>query len=241
MKNLFHSKNIPCFTLILGIIAAALRWLLYELATDEKNLIPLGHPLEILLWIVSAATLALILTAILPLRNAENSPNRFAPNLAAGLGALAAAVGIGLTVLLHSGDFSGTLGLIRRVLGIAAAASLLAVAFYRARGQAPFFGLHAIVCIFFAVHMVSCYRLWSGNPQLMDYIFSLFACIGMMLFAFYHGCLEAGMGKLRLLPVTGLLTAYCCIVALSGTDYSMLYLGGGIWSLTNLCRLHTGE
>lgn len=241
MKHLLNSKYIPYFTLIFGGVGATIRWLLYALTTDEKNLIPLCHPLEILLWIVSAVTLVLILAAILPLRNAENNPNRFAPNLPAALGALAAAVGIGLTVLLYPWDYSGTLGLIRRVLGIAAAVSLLAVAFFRARGQEPFFALHAVVCVFFALHMVSCYRLWSGNPQLIDYIFSLFASIGLMLFAFYHGCLEAGMGKLRMLPITGLLTAYCCIVALSGTNYVWLYLGGGIWSITNLCRLHTGE
>ena len=237
MNKLFHSKNTPFLILILGVAGAALRWLLYALTADEKNLIPLFHPLEIVLWIVTAAAVILVLAAILPLRNAENDPNRFAPSLPAALGALAAAVGIGLSVLA-GGNIDGKLGLVRMILGLLSAAALLAVAFCRFRGKEPFFGLHAVVCVFFAVHMVSCYRVWSSNPQLMDYLFTLFASIGLMLFAFYHGCLEAGMGKLRLLPATGLLTAYCCIVALSGTDHAFMYLGGGIWVLTNLCQLH---
>ena len=107
------------------------------------------------------------------------------------------------------------------------------------RGREPFFGMHTLVCIFFAIHLVISYRGWSSNPQLMDYVFSLFASLGMMLFAFYHSCLEAGMAKLRLLPLAGLLTAYCCLVALSGTNNFLLYLGGALWSLTNLYRLHT--
>ena len=240
MKNLPNFKNTPFLALIMGCVGAAFRWLLYALTTDGKNLIPLFHPLEIGLWVVTATAAVLIIAAVLPLRNPEHSPNRFSPSLPAALGALAAAAGIGLTVLLE-GTVEGKLDLVRNILGILSAIALLAVAVCRFRGKEPFFGLHALLCVFFAVHMVSCYRGWSSNPQLMDYVFSLLASIGLMLFSFYHGCLEAGMGKLRLLPATGLLTAYCCIVALSGTTHVWLYLGGGLWALTNLCRLHTGE
>lgn len=241
MKNLLNSKNTPFLILILGILGAALRWLLYALTTDEKNLIPLFHPLAIGLWVVTAVTVILVITAIVPLRNAENNPSRFSSSLPAALGALAAAAGIGLTVLLDSGEAAGTLGILWKITGVMAFASLGVIAGCRWQGRQPFFVLHALVCVFFAIHMVSCYREWSSNPQLMDYVFSLFASIGLMLFAFYHGCLEAGMGKLRLLPATGLLSAYCCILALSGTDHTLLYLGSGLWALTNLCRLHTEE
>ena len=45
MKN----KTLPAIVLAAGLFGAALRWLLYALTTDAKNLIPLGNPLEILL------------------------------------------------------------------------------------------------------------------------------------------------------------------------------------------------
>lgn len=240
MNTLLNSKKLPLLTLLLGGIGCGLRRLLYALTVDEKNLIPLGHPLAICLWAATALAVILILALILPLRSAENDPNRFRADKIAALGSLTAAAGIGLTVVL-GGTVEGTLGLVRTVLGIASIAAMLAVTVCRFYGRMPFFGFHAIVCVFFAVHMVSCYRVWSSNPQLMDYVFSLFASVGLMLFAFYHGCLEAGIGKLRLLPAAGLMTAYCCMVAVSGTEHIWLYLGGGLWALTNLCRLHTGE
>ena len=235
MKN----KTLPAIVLAAGLFGAALRWLLYALTTDSKNLIPLGNPLEILLWIVTAAVAVLVCLRIIPLRNAENHPDRFCRSLPAALGSLAAALGIGVTTLQGQANVTGTLSLVWTVLGFSAAAALAVVSYCRFRGREPFFGMHTLVCIFFAIHLVISYRGWSSNPQLMDYVFSLFASLGMMLFAFYHSCLEAGMAKLRLLPLAGLLTAYCCLVALSGTNNFLLYLGGALWSLTNLYRLHT--
>ena len=235
MKN----KTLPSIVLAAGLFGAALRWLLYALTTDAKNLIPLGNPLEILLWVVTAAVAVLICLRIIPLRNAENDPDRFCRNLPAALGSLAAALGIGVTALQGQTNVTGTLSLVWTVLGFSAAAALAVVSYCRFRGREPFFGMHTLACIFFAMHLVISYRGWSSNPQLMDYVFSLFASLGMMLFAFYHSCLEAGMAKLRLLPLAGLLTAYCCLVALSGSSNFLLYLGGALWSLTNLYRLHT--
>ena len=235
MKN----KALPLFALAAGVLGAALRWLLYALTTDAKNLIPVGHPLAIVLWILTAAVVILVSAATIPLRNAENDPKRFRSNLLAGLGTLAAAVGIALTVLLNKNDISGTLGLIWKVLGIASAVSLAVVSLCRVRGKMPFFGLHTVVTIFFAIHLVTSYRTWSSNPQLMDYAFSLFAGLGMMLFAFYHACLEVGMAKLRLLPVMGLISAYLCTICLSGMENLPLYLGGILWTITNLFHLHT--
>ena len=235
MKN----KALPLLALATGILGAALRWLLYALTTDAKNLIPVGHPLAIILWILTAAVAILVSVAIFPLRNADNDPRRFRPNRLAALGTLAAAVGIALTVLVNINGISGTLGLIWKILGIASAVSLAVVSLCRVRGKMPFFGLHTVVSIFFAIHLVTSYRGWSSNPQLMDYAFSLFACLGMMLFAFYHACLEVGMAKLRLLPIAGLVTAYCCVVCLSGMENLPLYLGGFLWTTTNLLHLHT--
>lgn len=240
MKNLLKPKSLPLATVILGGIGFVLRWLLYMTATDERNLVSLWHPLELLLWLVAATATLLIIGTVWKLRNPNHSPDRFRPSAAQAAGSAAMAAGI-LLAVLQGGLAPSGLEMVRDYLGVLAAAAMLVVAFNRFQGRQPFFLLHAAVCIFFAVHMVSCYRGWSSNPQLMDYIFTLFASVGLMLFAFYHACLEADMGKLRLLPGAGLLTAFCCIVALSGTEYLPLYLGGGIWTLTNLCRLHTGE
>ena len=240
MKNRTNCKYLPAFTALLGIAGFALRWLLYSLTVDNRNLIPLWHPLEIGLWIVTAAAVLLIVFQIRKLRHPHNDANRFRPAPLAAAGSLVLAGGI-LAAVLGDGLQLSDMEMVRDLLGIVATLAMVAVTVYRWRGLEPFFLLHGVVCVFFALHMVTCYQSWSSNPQLMDYVFTLFSCIGLMLFAFYHGCLEAGMGKLRLLPAVGLLTTYCCIVALSGTEFTLLYLSGAVWTLTNLLGLHTGE
>ncbi len=240
MKQLLKTNVLPLGAAILGIIGCALRWLLYAVATDQKNLIPLGHPLEIGLWLVTAAAALLILFSVWKLRNAHRGDDRFQKNIPAAAGSGFMALCILIAVLGDGLNLSG-LALVRDLLGVLSAVALAVIAMNRCQGRRPFFLLHGLVCVFFAVHGVSCYRGWSCNPQMMDYVFTLFANTGLMLFAFYHGCLEVDMGKLRMLPGVGLLTAYCCAVALSGGEYALIYLGGALWTLTNLLGLHTGE
>ena len=239
MKNRTFCKILPFLTALLGLLGCGLRWLLYRQMVDSKNLIPVGHPYEWILWAVTALTAILVIACIRPLRRSEEiKPFRPAPVAAAGC--VIGAVGI-LAAVLGDGLQTSGVPLVRDVLGIVAAGALVAVAVYRWQGREPLFLLHTAVCVFFAVHMVNCYERWSCNSQLMDYIFTLLANVGLVLFPFYHACLEAQLPKPRLLPIAGLLTAYCCIVALSGTDFSLLYLCGGIWALTNLLGLHRGE
>ena len=239
MKTLCNSKLLPVFTAILGGVGCGLRWTLYRQTVDSKNLIPVGHPYEWILWAVTALAAVLVIAKLWPLHHAEDA-KPFRPAPVAAVGCVIGAVGI-LTAVLGDGIQMSGMALVRDLLGILAAAALVAVAVYRWLGREPLFLLHTAVCVFFAVHMVNCYELWSCNPQLMDYIFTLLANVGLLLFAFYHACLEAELPKPRLLGGAGLLTAYCCMVALSGTEFPLLYLCGGIWALTNLLGLHRGE
>lgn len=231
MKNLLKSKYIPVLVLALGGAGCALRWLLYTTAADEKNLIPLGHPLEIALWLAAAAALVL---AVLGAGKRDDPVQHAVPASVAAAGSLAAAIGIGATVLLNGPVSAGILGLVWKILGLASFGALAVAAKSQWEGKQPFFLLYAAVCVFFAVHMVSCYRTWSSNPQLQDYVFTLFSCIGLMLTAYQHGACAADCGSRRILFLAGLAAVFSCFVCLSGTENSLLYLTGGIWALTNL-------
>lgn len=235
MKNLLKSNNIPVLILILGGIGCALRWMLYALAVDEKNLIPLGHPLEIALWLVAAAALLLVVLGVKKAAEAElQEASETESPIPAAIGSAAAAVGIGLTVFGNGPAAPGTLGLVWKVLGILSVVSLVVAAWQRWAGKEPFFLLSAVVCVFFAVHMVSCYRTWSSNPQLQDYVFTLFACIALMLFAYQRAACTAGCGSFRILRAAGLLAVFACLVCLSGTANTVMYAAGAIWAVTNL-------
>lgn len=240
MKNLLKPKNLPILTVALSGIAFVLRWLLLHLAVDKKGLIQAHHPLTLLLWLVTAAVVGLILAAALGRKGSGEYADNFGPSRLGAGGALALAVGI-LISALGSGVAHSGLEMARDLLGIPAVMALAALAYLRWKGQKPVFLLHAAVCVFFAVHMVSRYQLWSSNPQIQDYVFSLFACVGLMLLAYQQAAFEAGMGRRRSLLAVGLMTVFACFVAVSGTEDSILYFTGGLWAATALCSLKNGE
>ena len=62
----------------------------------------------------------------------------------------------------------------------------------------------------------------------------LLATIGLMLFSYQQACFDVDSGNRRMQLGLGLLTAFCCFVALSGTQNAVLYFTGGIWCVCNL-------
>ena len=235
MKHLLKAKDLPAVIGALGVLGMLLRFLINMTAMDAGGLVIPGHPLAVALCLVTAAAVVLTVTRVWSL----DGGRKYAPNFPASR---AAAVGCGLMALCtmvtvaFSWERSG-LGLWRYALGVAAGSGLIFLAFARFRGSKPSFLFHTVVCAFFAIHMVSRYRPWSGDPQLLDYIFEVFACIGLMLFAYYQASFEVGLGKRRVQLGLGLLTAYCCLTALPGSLFPLLYGGGAVWTLTNLCNL----
>ena len=107
----------------------------------------------------------------------------------------------------------------------------------RIRGKRPFFGFHAILCVFCIIHLLNQYRVWSGNPQLPDYLFQVFACISLTLTAYYRTAFDLGMGRRRLYLFSNLMAVYLCFLSLVGSGDGRFYFGGGVWALANLCVL----
>lgn len=236
MKKLLESKNLPLCVLLLGILGFLLRFVLYAVGVDEKNLLPFGHPVEIALWLVMAAAALLVIVAVWRLDGSNRYADNFQPSLTAAVGAFVFAAGIVLTVL-SSGESSLNLNRVRNLLGFLAAACLVATGISRMQGKRPFFGFHGVVCVYLAVHMISRYRTWSGNPQAQDYVFSMFGMILLTLFAFYQTSFDVGSGRRRMQLFTGLMAACFSLIALSNTEFPLLYLTGCVWAMTNLCSL----
>lgn len=236
MKQKSKQNRLSIGVIVLGCCALVLRRLLYGVAVDVKNLLPVNHPLEIALWVLSAGANLWIVASVWKLDGSPKYEDNFQPSLTAAVGHYIAAAGILLTVLLPWGTV-GRLVLLRRVLGVVAAVGLIVAGRCRKAGKCPLFLTHLAVCAFFVVHMLGNYGIWCSNPQLQDYWLDLSASALMALFAFYEAAFDAGMGRRRMQLATGLMAAYLGYAALSGSGYLILYFGCAVWALTDLCSL----
>lgn len=236
MKQTCKQNRLPIVTVVLGCCALILRRVLYAVAVDVKNLLPVNHPLEIVLWALTAIAAAWIIASVWKLDGSAKYEDNFQPSLMAAVGHYIAAAGILLTVLLPWW-MEGRLLLLRRVLGAASAVGLIVAGRCRRAGKCPLFLTHLAVCAFFVVHMLGNYGIWCSNPQLQDYWLDLSASALMALFAFYEAAFDVGLGRRRMQLATGLMAAYLGCAALSGSGYLILYFGCAVWALTDLCSL----
>ena len=239
MKSKQNLQYLAVLASGMGLAALVLRRMLYHSAVDARGLLIRYHPLEILLWVLTLALVALVLLGLRQVRNVRGySRNYPAPKLNA-LGSGVMALGLALTAV--TGRSAGTLSGLDFLLGLAAAAAMGAVTVCRLRRTKPYFLLHGLVCLFCAFHLIGRYRAWCADPQLQDYVFSLFAAVALMLFCYHQAAFDGGCGQRRQQLTTGLLAVFFCLAALSKTENPTLYFSGAIWTLTNLSTLRGPE
>ena len=237
MKRIIPTKYIAWLTLGCGLIGLLLRVIMYDAYVDGRGLLTVGNPLDLAVWVLTILTAALLVLALRPLVGPNTYAYNFWPSVPAALGTILAAAGILLTVLNGALYPQDTLTLLWRILGWISVLSLAAAGICRLLGKKPFFLLYAAVCVFFALHLANYYRIWSGNPQTPDYSFQLFACIFLMLFAYYQTAFTVGSGKRRPQLFTGLMGAFLCCLALAETETPWLYPGCMVWLLADRCTM----
>ena len=236
MKFLLHPKKLPFFAAAAGLVMLILRFSLFLLGRDEKNLLITGHPLDILTWAVTAAAAIVILLTVRKLDGSSRYGDNFAPSAAAAIGAFALAGGIAVSVIL--GGISGLrLEALCRLSGILAVPAIVLAGLCRWRGKKPFFGFHALVCLYLTLYTITHYQIWSSHPQIQDWFFSMAAVVCLVLFSYHQTAFDVDLGKRRLQILTGLLGGFFCIAAIAGGKDFLLYMGGAVWMLTNLCSL----
>ena len=234
MKRDSGSARLSLPMLFFGIAALVLRRNLYAAAVDVKGLLLRNHPLEIALLVLTAFAVIWILLAVRKLEPSGNYDRTEKCDLLGALGHVAAGAGILLTSLTADLMTGGNLAYAWQLLGLAAPACLLLAGIARLLGKKPFFLLHVVVCLFFVVHIVAHYQLWSSNPQMQDYVFSLLGAMALMFFGFYTASMEADCGNRRMRVAMGLAALYFCTAELARSACPTLYLGGILWVLTDL-------
>lgn len=232
------SRKLPVLMLLLGIAGLVLRKKLYAVAVDAKGLLMQNHPLEIALFVLTGA--ALLAAALAAWKDAGGAEQQVFGKLLGAFGNVAAGAGILATVNTGMPMMEGYLSNLWRILALAAPVCFGLAGVARAFGKRPFFLLHVVACLFLLVHLVTRYQLWSGHPQMQDYVFALLGAMALMFFSFYTAALEADCGSPRIRLGMGLAAVYLCMAELARSSCPALYLGGILWVLTDLCSLQNG-
>lgn len=230
------TARLPKIVAALGVAGLALRWILYRVDLDERLLLKPGHPLEILLWLLTAGTIGLIAVCALKSGKPVSYEDNFPPSKRAWVGCCVAAFLICYTVLSKEAKLPGVPGILWKVLGVLCAPCLLAAGLGRQVGRKTLSLLYLAPCLFYMFHIINHYRVWSSEAQMQTYFYPLLAAIAMTFFLFYTAAFAVDMPYRRQQLLTGLSGAFLCLVDLSRTEYPWLCLAGIILCLTGLCE-----
>lgn len=235
MNKIINYKYLPFLIPALGCIAMVLQF--FTMGTmDEKGLVTSGHFTYVIAWGIALIAELLIYLCVGKLKGSNRYRSNFPASLSGAVGSFFAAAGIGISLMFYA-PASDVLVVLWKIFGVLSMLSMLFTGICRMNGRKPEFFFHSIICLFFALHLVCCCRLWSSETQIERYGFALIASIGLMLSSYYHSAFNVGIGTRRIHIATGLTTCFFCLAAVPGADTPFIYLTGAVWAVTNLCVL----
>lgn len=248
MKQTYPSLPALPVAAAAGLAGTVLRLLLYRTGFDEKGILSSGHPLHLSCLALAAGMLVYFAFRV---RKTENTvTGRPVPRLLLGLAAGCLMLIQGLS--LYRGispdlwlaapmslyrRISGALPLVRCALMVLAGIAMGICTLPGNRSRTLATVCHSIVCIAFAADMLGRYQVWSGNPQLPDYVFHVLAGVALSLGSYQTLALYTGLGKPGLQRFFCLSGLFLCLLCLVGPDPWNFYLSGALWSAA--CLLTT--
>lgn len=231
----FLKNHILPLLAVVGGIAVLLLRLCHFATANEWGLLASGHFAGI-----TAGILTLLIPAVLLWRSLvlpKDNGSRFPASVITALGYGIGAVGVAVTAIGFLLNPADNLLTITGVVGVVAAVALGLLGNCRwqgARGNVLYYGA---VCLFFMLLLICQYRLWSSESQLQIYGCPLLATVCLMIGTFHRACFDGKMGNLRLFTFFHTVSIFFCLAAIPGSDFWCLYLGGAIWSVTDLLNL----
>lgn len=234
-------RLLKCLIPACGGLGLLLRLLLTATGIDDKGLLMADHPAWIALLILTAAVTVVVLLGTAALRGSSGYRSSFPRSaFAAAAGVLAAASAV-ISAVRHfstgpalpggSGILAGALFSLSGAAMVLAAVSFILAGLCRLTERKPLFLFHVVICVWFAMEMLTLYQTWSFAPQLQDYCFQLFACIALTMTAYQLASFDIDKGCHRKLWFWGLSAVYLCCLCLNS---GLFFIAGGLWAFANL-------
>ncbi len=236
MKKLLKIQYLPFLNLGVGLVGLLLQALLMR-TLDDRGLAEGQSPLHILAWAFAIAVLTGNAVAVFKLDGHNRYADNFPPSPVGGIGSFLLACAVLWAIFTHWEPYGDFLFHLWRATAVLAVPGLVFSGVCRIRGKRPSIWAHGMVFLFFASQLVRSCQVWSREPQLELYGFSMFGCICLMLSAYYRTAFDGGIGRRRMQLFMGLAAGMLCLMAIPGTADWPVYLTGSLWALSNLCVL----
>lgn len=230
----------PLAALALGITGSGLRAMLYALATDEKGLLRSHHPAGIAAWLLAAAAFILAFAASRGPWKKNRTPDSAGRRISAGLGDLLLGAAVLASLILGMPEGFPALLPVRKALVFLCFAAMAASGVLRILGRKLPFFLPAAASLFFLFNTLTSYPVWSRDPQLMDYAFTLGAELCLCLFSYYQAALTLGLPGRKQRLAAGLLGLFFCCASIPG-DFALIHAAGAVHILTILLSARPAE
>ena len=213
-----------------GLLGLILRTLLYATGIDQKGLIVSNHWATWSIFVITGLTLILLLITFRKQDGPTDYADCFPSSAFQGATSLLVAVVIALRTLSRYTSADDSLELLASVFGVITGIAMVVVGICRFTGKRPSFLCHSALCLFFALQMVSQYRHWSADPQLMNYAFYLLAFVCLMLTSYFLAGFDTDMGNRRALWFFSTAASYFCLLALPESGDTGLLVACGLWA-----------
>lgn len=221
--------------LVLGLTGLVLRLILYRTGFDEKGILSASHPLHLLCCVLVAAGAVWLLLRLKNLKKRDLRPDH--AGVFRLLGGIFAGGLMAVNALMLFGEGGGLLARVRAVLALAAAVSMPLSVYAPRESRLPRLLGRSLITLFFVVDMLCRYRIWSGNPQLPDYVFHVAALVCLSLCSYHRLAFCSRLGKRKAHGFFSLLAMVLCLMCLSGPEPRLFYLSGALWSGAGMCTL----
>ena len=229
------TAKLLCPALGAGALTLGLRLYLYRTGFDHKNILSSSHPLHLICMGLAGLMAIYLALAVSKLDGSGKARRNFPSHPLRSLAILVAGCLIAFHGITLFREASAILPRIRAGLALGAGCAMPLCPFVPRKKLTAQGLLHGIITVFFAVDMLCRYREWSGNPQLPDYVFQIFACILLCLCSYHRLAFDVELGKRRMLLWTSMMALYLSLTCVSGPETEIFYLGGAMWAGSCLC------
>ena len=213
-----------------GLLGMTLRALLYATAIDAKGLLAADHWATWTILILTGLMLVLLGIGARNPQGPKDYKDCFPASLCQGATSLFLGGVIAFRTLSHVSTAGDSLELAASVSGIAACTAMAVAGICRFTGKQPSFLCHSALCIFLALQMVSQYRRWSADPQLIDYCFYLLAFVCLMLTAYFLAGFDANLGSRRGVLFFSMASGFFCLLALPESGDAGFLAACALWA-----------